>query len=132
MAGQKDRAAHSLGSMAQALRETGQQRCEQDQADVTPYTDRIASEVERFSGYIERHNLGEMVGDVKRFARRQRALFLGGVFILGLMGARFLKSIAPQGCQQSHYPLARRDDMANPNGREPGYFSPAPTSAGPR
>ena len=35
-----------------------------------------------------------IVRDVERYAREQPALFLGGAFVLGLLGARFLKSTA--------------------------------------
>jgi uncharacterized protein YjbJ (UPF0337 family) len=95
MSSQKDRAAASLGSVAHALRQTGQQLRTQDQVGVTDYIDRAASQVERISGYLERNDLGQLVDDVEHFARRQPALFLGGAFMLGLLGARFLKSSRP-------------------------------------
>ena len=34
--------------------------------------------------------------DAQRLARRQPALFVGGAFALGLLGARFLKSSSPE------------------------------------
>ena len=37
-----------------------------------------------------------MVTQVEQYARRQPAIFLGGAFALGLLGARFLKSSNPQ------------------------------------
>lgn len=126
LATQKDRAAESLGGVAQALRTSGQQLREQDQMGVTDYIDQIANQVERFSGYIRGHDVGELVGDVERFARRQPGLFLGGAFVLGLLGARFLKSSAPQRSpyqtglypyqtggypyQSGRYPMARQED----------------------
>jgi hypothetical protein len=93
--GQKDRAAEGLNSVAQALRQTGEQLREQDQQNVTGYIDRAASQVERISTYLQNNDLGQLVDDVERFARRQPALFLGGAFVLGLLGARFLKSSRP-------------------------------------
>lgn len=120
LAGQKDRAAQSLGSVAEALRMTGQQLREHDQTGGTLYIDRVASEVERLSGYLERNDVGQLVGDVEQFARRRPALFLGGAFVLGVLGARFLKSTSPQSQMGSRYPLARRDDMAGMAGT-PGY-----------
>jgi hypothetical protein len=95
VAGQKDRAAEGLNSVAQALRQTGEQLREQDQQNVTAYIDRAASQVERISTYLQDNDLGQLVDDVERFARRQPALFLGGAFVLGLLGARFLKSSRP-------------------------------------
>jgi len=92
---QKDRAAEGLGSVADALRQTGQQLREHDQAGVTGYFDQAASQVERLSSYLEGRDLGQLVDDVEGLARRQPALFLGGAFVLGLLGARFLKSSRP-------------------------------------
>jgi hypothetical protein len=95
LAGQKDRAAEGLTSVAQALRQTGQQLREQDQQSVTSYIDSAASQVERVSNYLRQNDLGGLIDDVEHFARRQPALFLGGTFVLGLLGARFLKSSRP-------------------------------------
>jgi hypothetical protein len=108
LASQKDRAAEGLGGVAQALRQTGQQMREGDQSGMTQYVDQAAEQVERLSGYIQNKDLGEVVDDVERFARRQPGLFLGGAFVLGLLGARFLKSSRPSGYQSGGYPLARR------------------------
>lgn len=108
---QKARAAQSLTGVAQALRTTGEQLREQDQTGITGYVDQIASSVERLSSYVEQHEIGDLVGDVERFARRQPVLFLGGAFVLGLLGARFLKSSSSQRYQPSDYPLARRADQ---------------------
>jgi len=89
---QKQRASESLGSVAQALRQTGQQLRDQDQGTVAQYTDQAADQIERFSGFLRNRDVNDLVGEVERFARRQPALFLGGAFTLGLLGARFLKS----------------------------------------
>jgi uncharacterized protein YjbJ (UPF0337 family) len=100
---QKDRAAEGLGSVAQALRQTGQQLREQDQIGVTQYIDRAADQVDRISGYLGRRDVGQLVDDVEDFARRQPALFLGGAFVLGLLGARFIKSSRPSAPYSGEY-----------------------------
>lgn len=92
---QKDTTAESLSGVAQALRQTGQQLRDKDQVGVTDYIDQAAEQVERLSGYLRDNNLGQLMGDVEHFARRQPTLFLGGAFVLGLVGARFLKSSRP-------------------------------------
>jgi len=92
---QKDRAADGLTNVAQALRQTSQQLRAQDQQAVTSYIENAASQVERVSDYLKNNDLGGLIDDVERFARRQPALFLGGTFVLGLLGARFLKSSRP-------------------------------------
>jgi hypothetical protein len=63
---------------------------------VTNYIEQAADQVERLSSYLQGNDLGRLVGDVERFARRQPAVFLGGMFLAGLIGARFLKSSQPQ------------------------------------
>jgi len=90
---QKNRAADGLGSFAQALRQTGDQMRGQTQgAPVDQYVASAASQIERFSGYLRSTNTKEIVRNVEDFARQQPALFIGGAFMLGLLGARFLKS----------------------------------------
>jgi hypothetical protein len=90
---QKDRAAEGLGSLVQALRQTSQQLREQNQgAAVDEYLTSATDQVERFSNYVRSANVSQMVNQVEQFARREPGLFLGGAFVLGLLGARFLKS----------------------------------------
>jgi hypothetical protein len=124
LTGQKDRAAEGLTSVAQALRQTGRQLRDQDQQAVTGYIDSAASQVERISSYLRNNDLGQLVDDVERFARRQPALFLGGTFMLGVLGARFLKSSRPAtaGSYTGSTALAYRQQ------RYTGY--PTQTSAG--
>jgi hypothetical protein len=92
IADQKDRAAGSLGGVAQALRQTSQQLRDQDQAGTTQYVDGAANQIERVASYLQHTDINDVFDDVEQFARRQPALFLGGAFALGLLGARFLKS----------------------------------------
>ena len=89
---QINRAAEGLGGVAQALRQASQQVQEQNQGAFRQYIDTAADQVERLSGYLRSNDLGQIVGQVEDFARRQPALFLGGAFALGLLGARFIKS----------------------------------------
>jgi len=90
---QKDRAADGLGSVAQTLRQTSDQLREQNNgAAVQEYISSAANQIDRLSGYLRSTNVNQMVNQVEQFARRQPALFLGGAFVLGLIGARFLKS----------------------------------------
>jgi hypothetical protein len=92
LSGGKDRVAQGLGSVAAALRKTGTQLRDDDPMGITDYVVRTADHVEAASDYFQRRTLGEVVGDVEQFARREPALFLGGAFLTGLLGGRFLKS----------------------------------------
>ena len=90
---QKDRAAQGLGSVAQALRQASDQlSSEQQGPTMREYVASAANQIERFSDYLRSTNTREMVTGLERFARQQPALFVGGAFMLGLLGARFLKT----------------------------------------
>jgi len=92
---QREKAAQGLNSVAGAIRQTTEGLRDRDQLGVTPYVEGLADQVERFSDYILSSNVGQLVGEVEGFARREPAIFLGGAFLLGLVGARFLKSSGP-------------------------------------
>lgn len=98
----KDQATDRLGLMADAIRQTGGQLRDRDQAGIAQYVDRAADQIENLSSYLSERNLNQLMGDVERFARREPTLFLGGAFLLGLVGARFLKS-SGQGSQGQGY-----------------------------
>jgi hypothetical protein len=90
---QKTRAADSLGSVAQALRQSSDQLRSNDPGmPVHQYISTAADRVERFSDYLRSSSVGDMMSEVEQFARRQPAIFIGGAMMLGLLGARFLKS----------------------------------------
>jgi len=94
---QKDTAAQSIGTVAQAIRQTGDQLRSQEQAAVAEYAGRLADVVEDVSGYLRERSIEDMAGDVESFARRNPAVFLGAAFGLGFLAARFLKSSSSQG-----------------------------------
>lgn len=95
----KGQAVDSLGTVASAIRQTSGQLRKQDQDGIAEYVERMAGRIEEFGTYLGNRNLNQLVGDAERFARREPALFVGGSFLLGLFGARFLKSSAQVGQQ---------------------------------
>lgn len=56
------------------------------------YTDTAAEKIEQVAHYFEQNDLKAMLSDVKDFARKNPAIFLGGAFAMGIIAARFLKS----------------------------------------
>src|SRR4051812_25380408 len=56
LAEQKSRAAGSLGTVAQALRQTGQGLRDQEQDAAGRYADGVAQQVERFADYLRGHD----------------------------------------------------------------------------
>lgn len=118
---QKDRVVDSLGTVADALRQTGKHLHENEQHGLEQYANKAADRVEQFSGQLRGKDVQEIVRDVERYARQQPALFLGGAFVLGLLGARFLKSTA-----QRENDGGSGDYRAYPyGGYRPGYYSGA-------
>ena len=91
---QKDRATDSLGSVAQAVRQSTNQLREQRHETIAQYIEQAANQLDRLSSRLREKNVNELVDDAQRFARQRPALFIGSAFALGLIGARFLKSSA--------------------------------------
>jgi len=97
LSSQKDKATDGLGSVAQAVRETTKHLRDNQHDTVARYAEQTADRLERFSQRLKDKDVGELLNDAQQLARRQPALFIGGAFALGLLGARFLKSSAPEG-----------------------------------
>jgi hypothetical protein len=111
----KDRVARGLDDVAEALRHSGEHLRGKDEAGISQYVDRAAEQVEVVSGYLQNRTVGQIVGDVEQFGRREPALFLGGAFVLGLLGGRFLKSSRPG---------RQRAALNSPRGAEVRYRGP--------
>lgn len=93
---QKERAAETLGALAQTLRDSGSSMREQ-QPQIASIADQAAQRVEGISTYVREHDVNELVGEAERFARREPLIFVGGAFALGFLASRFLKAAMPQG-----------------------------------
>jgi hypothetical protein len=92
---QKARATQSLGSVAQAVRQSTHQLREQQHDTVAQFVERAADQIERFSNHLRDRDLNELVGEAQRFARQQPAVFIGSSFAAGLLAARFIKASRP-------------------------------------
>jgi hypothetical protein len=89
---QKNKATDGLGTMAQAVRQSTQQLRNQQHDTVANYVEQAADQIERLSQRLKQKDVGELLSDAQRLARRQPALFVGSAFALGLIGARVMKS----------------------------------------
>lgn len=90
---QKERAAGGLGSLAEAVRQTGQElRAKEQGAGVAAYADTAAEQIERAASFLRTRDVPQLLDEVEDIAQRQPALFLGGAIALGFLGARFLLS----------------------------------------
>lgn len=91
---QKNKATDGLGSVAHAVRDTTQRLRDEKHDTAARYVEQAADQIERFSDRLKNKDVGELLNDAQRLARRQPGLFVGGAFAIGLLGARFLKSSA--------------------------------------
>lgn len=100
---QKERATDGLGTIAQVVRRSTQQLRDQQHDTVAQYIEQAADQLERLSTRLKEKNVSELLNDAQRLARRQPALFIGGAFVLGLLGARFLKSSSDRATGSSRF-----------------------------
>ena len=89
---QKMKATGQLESISSALRQTSGSLRDTDQGTIADYAERAAQQVDRLSEYVRTRSLGDLIDEAEQFARREPALFLGGAFLIGIAGSRFLKS----------------------------------------
>lgn len=89
---QKQRAADGLGSVAQALHQTGDNLGNGQQDALGEYAHRAADAVDQFSQQLRNKNVEELLSEAQDFARREPEVFLGGAVLLGLLAARFFKA----------------------------------------
>ena len=82
----------SLGHIASAVQEAGQGLREKDQPVLGEYADSAAKLVNNFSHYLQKTDIENFVGDIQTVARKRPAIFVGSLFVVGLLAGRFLKS----------------------------------------
>lgn len=88
----KGQFAEQFGTLAQALRRTTEHLRSEDQPRIAGLTESVARQVDQVANYLRDKDARAMRQDLENLARRQPALVLGGALVLGLIGARFLKS----------------------------------------
>jgi len=88
----KNQFADQFGTVADALRRTTEHLRSEGQPRIAGITDTIARQVDQVADYLRNKDARAMRQDLENLARRQPALMIGGALVLGLIGARFLKS----------------------------------------
>ena len=88
----KSQFADQFGTIASALRRTTEHLRSEDQQRIAGLTETVARQVEQVADYLRSKDATAMRNDLENLARRQPAVVLGGALVLGLIGARFLKS----------------------------------------
>jgi sirohydrochlorin ferrochelatase len=88
----KGQLAEQVGSVAEALRRTTEHLRAEQQTRFAGMTETLARQVDQVASYLRDKDASAMKNDLENLARRQPALVLGGALVLGLIGARFIKS----------------------------------------
>jgi hypothetical protein len=111
---QKDRGTDALSSVAQAVRSSTQKLREENHGAIAGYVERAADQIEDWSRRLRDKDVDDLLTDVHRLARRQPAVFIGSAFVLGLVGARFLKSSRQQNQQDDSSAIRRQSPGGAP------------------
>ena len=111
---QKDEAANDLQQLAGAVRNLGDQLGGRQQGPIAQYAAdygrKAADGIDRLTNYLRTNDTRALVSELENLGRRQPALLLGGAFLLGLAGARFLKSaMTPNGSDTRYTGNAGRE-----------------------
>src|SRR5579871_5520963 len=93
---QKEAGADRLGEVAGAVHGAARS-LEAGMPQMASYVHAAAVRLEDAARTLRRRNVDDLMGEVRRFARSQPALFFGGAMLAGFALTRFLKSTAPNG-----------------------------------
>ena len=88
----KGQFADQFGTIAEALRRTTEHLRSEDQQRIAGLTETVARQVDQVADYLRNKDARAIRNDLESLARRQPAIMIGGALVLGLIGARFLKS----------------------------------------
>ncbi len=84
---------------------------------VAEAVDAAAERVEQASSYIEERTLSDLIADAEDVARRHPGLMLGGLFLTGVLAARFAKASATPERSAGGASRSRRTGSASRAGR---------------
>jgi F0F1-type ATP synthase membrane subunit b/b' len=91
---QKDSAAGTVDSAANAFRNTAQQLQGEGNAQTGRYVEMFADQLQSLGDQLRNKNLDTLMRDAENLGRRSPGTFLAGSMIAGFVLARFLKSSA--------------------------------------
>lgn len=95
----KSSVADSLGTVAETLGEASQKLAASGNHSLGSYLSHGQQMIERFSGYLKEREVPHIARDVRCYAHRNPTLVVGGLFALGFVAGRFLRSSAPDAGQ---------------------------------
>lgn len=126
LAEQKRVAADEIGNVAEALRKTARAMHAQEHPPmITPYAERAAESLERFSSTLRERDLDALVRQTEDFARRQPGVFVGSAVVAGFLLARFFRSSELHGeYDYPHSSYGSSDSNARPSQNSETAYAP--------
>lgn len=91
---QKGKAASKVGRFGKAMHQAAHALHAVKADGVADMVDGAAERVEGLNDYLEERTLAQVLEDVGEVARSHPGMMLGGLFVAGFVGARFLKASA--------------------------------------
>jgi hypothetical protein len=92
---QKGKAASELTTLSSAIRGAADKLRGDDESHAARYAEMAADKLDNVAQFVGKQNVGSLVREIERAARRRPELFLGGMFLMGLGISRFLKASSP-------------------------------------
>ena len=89
---QKERVGSEIGTFSAVARRAAERLESESDMNLSSYVSSAADQLDRLASRVRERDLGELVDDVEEMARRRPEVFYGGMFVAGLVTARFLKA----------------------------------------
>lgn len=93
--GGKTQLAEQIHAVARAFKRGGEQLRNDDLGGLAELSDDLAEQADAVQRYLKERNSDALLRDLRRFASQRRALFVGSLFVTGLVAARFMQSERP-------------------------------------
>lgn len=91
----KAQLASQVGGVARALRASSREFRSDKLTGLANLSEGLAEEVEAVHRYLDERNSESLLTDFRTFANRNRGLFVGSLFLAGLVAVRFAQSTPP-------------------------------------
>ena len=89
---QKENLAQKAHQYAEALRVAAERLRDEEGNVLAKPAEKWAEQLERMSSYVREKEPNDFLEDLEMFARRKPEVVFGGLFVVGLAAARFLKA----------------------------------------
>src|SRR5689334_4166623 len=89
---QKERVGSEIQAYSEAARRAAERLENESDTNLSSYVSSAADRLDRLATHVRERDLGELVDDVEEMARRRPEVFYAGMFVAGLVTARFLKA----------------------------------------